>query len=444
MSLKNFGLLLLTTCCFLTQVLVAEEDFPPTRAAVECTPRGGLPHFIEKAEKGSELKVAYLGGSITAQAGWRVKSLAYLNKKYPQSHFSEINAAIGGTGSDLGVLRIDHDVFLGKPDLLFVEFAVNDGSALPEEIVRSMEGIVRKTWKQFPNCDICFVYTFNEPLVKDLQAGNFNRSAATMEVVADYYDIPTIHMGVEAVRLFSEGKLLIKAPEAKMEKVSGDDLNVSAKIAVGADGKIPFSKDGTHPYIDTGHQLYMEAIERSLPSIVKASSSVEPHQLKSPYNPKNYEVSKMLTMDKATQTGTWTQLPNDSGLGKDFSSKIDSLWKDEPGAELSFSFKGSTVKIYDLLGPDCGKLEITLDGSPTTNARFDGYCSYSRLALLGVAKEVDPTLTHTVRVKVLSDKLDKAKLLLDRYKDDYKKFPEKYAETFWYSGAIFVVGELIK
>ena len=240
---------------------------------MECTPRDGWPNFFAKAAKGGEFKVAYLGGSITAQPGWRVKSLAWLNAKYPKSKFSEINAAIGGTGSDLGVLRIEHDVLNAKPDLLFVEFAVNDGGAAPEEIIKSMEGIVRKTWKTLPACDICFVYTFTTAYLAELKTGKFNRSAATMEVVADNYGIPTIHMGLEAVRLESEGKLLMQAPEAKVENVAGDVLNVEAKIAVNADGKIPFSKDGVHPYTDTGHQLYMNAIARSIPAILKAGGT---------------------------------------------------------------------------------------------------------------------------------------------------------------------------
>jgi hypothetical protein len=424
--------------------LFAQEDFPAPRDAVECTPRAGLPNFLAKANQGGDFKVAYLGGSITAQAGWRVKSLAFLNQQYPKSKLTEIAAAIGGTGSDLGVLRIDHDVLSRQPDLLFVEFAVNDTGTPPEEIVRSMEGIVRKTWKTFPKCDICFVYTFNQSTIKELQTGKLNRSAATMEVVADFYNIPTIHLGLEAVRLEAEGKLLLKAPEAKMERVSGDELNQSSKVPVGTDGKIPFSKDGTHPYIDTGHQLYEEAIERSFPKIVSASRNLEKHQLKSPYNPKNYENSVMLSMDQVAQSGTWTKLPNDNGLGKDFASKVESLWKAEPNAELSFSFKGSAVKIYDLLGPDSGKIQISIDGQISNILRFDGYCTYNRLSLVGVANDLDEKKVHQVSIKVLSEKIEKEKILFDRNRADLTKSPEKYEGANWYAGAIFLVGELVK
>lgn len=428
----------------LAGMMMAQDVFPPVRKAVECTPRAGLPNFFAKAAAVGEFKVAYLGGSITAQTGYRIKSLAYLNQKYPNCKFSEINAAIGGTGSDLGVLRIDHDVFLGKPDLLFVEFAVNDAGQQPEEIVRAMEGIVRKTWKQFPECDILFVYTFTEALLKDLKTGNFNRSAATMEVVADHYGIPTIHMGLEAVRLESEGKLLMKAPEAKMDRVSGDELNQASKAVVGPDGKIAFSKDGVHPYTDTGHQLYEEAIERSMPGIIAASGKAAPHTLIAPYNPKNYDRSVMLPIDAGVQAGPWTKLPAGEGLGKSFGSRVESLWKAEPDATLSFSFKGSAVKIYDLLGPDCGKIEVTINGKVSTPNRIDAYCTYHRLALLSVGNNLDETVTHTVSIKVFHDKLDKAKILFPQNRPDLEKNPAKYDGANWYAGAIFIIGELIK
>jgi hypothetical protein len=59
---------------------------------------------------------------------------------YPDAGFSEPNATIGGTGSDLGVFRLNQDVLDHKPDLMFIEFAVNDGGAALERIQRRMEG----------------------------------------------------------------------------------------------------------------------------------------------------------------------------------------------------------------------------------------------------------------------------------------------------------------
>ena len=107
--------------------------------------RNGLPNFFAKAMNGDSVTVAYFGGSITAQNGWRTTSLDWFKTRFPKARFTEINAAIGGTGSDFGVFRLKDHVLKFKPDLVFVEFAVNDGNASSEKIIRSMEGIVRQT-----------------------------------------------------------------------------------------------------------------------------------------------------------------------------------------------------------------------------------------------------------------------------------------------------------
>ena len=187
-------------------------------AAQECRPRAGLPNFLAKAKTpGAEVTVGYLGGSITAQNGWRPKTLAHFQQTWPQAKFREINAAIGGTGSDLGVFRLEQDVLSARPDLLFVEFAVNDGGAAPEQIHRCMEGIVRQTWKALPDCDICFVYTLTEALLPAMLNGKFQRSASAMEGIADHYGIPTIHMAIEVAKLAKEGRLIWKGQLPKTE-----------------------------------------------------------------------------------------------------------------------------------------------------------------------------------------------------------------------------------
>ena len=173
-----FSLLLVAPQAMHAQAATAET---PLVAAEECRPRAGLANFFAKANQaGAEVKVAYLGGSITAQNGWRPKTLAYFQKTYPTAKFSETNAAIGGTGSDLGVFRLKQDVLDSKPDLMFVEFAVNDGGADPKQIHRCMEGIVRQTWKALPQCDICFVYTVTEALIPPMLDGKFPRAASAM------------------------------------------------------------------------------------------------------------------------------------------------------------------------------------------------------------------------------------------------------------------------
>ena len=98
-----------------------------------------------------------------------MKSLDWFRQEFPKAHIEGINAGIGGTGCELGAYRLAHDVLCHKPDLLFIEFAVNDNADPSEQIVRTMEGIVRQAWQAEPELDICFVYTIEQSYLSDLQ-----------------------------------------------------------------------------------------------------------------------------------------------------------------------------------------------------------------------------------------------------------------------------------
>ena len=99
-----------------------------------------LKNAIEKAQKGEKVTIAYLGGSITegAMAHPNEASYAYLSYKYFRDTYGKgdgsnvkyLNAGMSGTPSILGMIRYDKDVTLraeSAPDIVFVEFAVNDG-----------------------------------------------------------------------------------------------------------------------------------------------------------------------------------------------------------------------------------------------------------------------------------------------------------------------------
>ncbi len=409
-------------------LLAAAQDYPLVKAE-ECRPRGGLPNFLEKLKGTGELKVAYLGGSITAAPGWRVKSLAWLKQQYPAAKLSEIHAAIGGTGSDLGVFRLGHDVLRHKPDLLFVEFAVNDGGASPEKIHQAMEGIVRQTWKADPATDICFVYTLAQNQLKDLENGLFQRSASAMEALADLYGIPSIHFGVDVARRVKDGRLIFKGEKPK-------DFDPA---------KLPqlFSTDAVHPLIETGHELYLQSIVRSWEPIRAASGKAGPHALPAPLRADNWEAAKMVPLQPGMLQGKWEKLdPARSDRAKSFSNRMGDLWKAvEPGASLSFTFNGTYAAVYDLLGPDGGLLDVEVDGKPAKAvARIDGFCTYARIATLSLGTL--PAGGHTVKITLKADAPDKAKILFEQNRPDLEKNPAKYKDNVWHASMLMLLGDL--
>lgn len=110
--------------------------------------------FAAKAEKREPVSVVFFGGSLTFGANasdpnvtsYRGRMMQWLREKYPRTPIAFHDAAIGGTGSQLGMFRLERDVLRHKPDLVFLDFTVNDGAeesdlaslAAYERIVREL------------------------------------------------------------------------------------------------------------------------------------------------------------------------------------------------------------------------------------------------------------------------------------------------------------------
>jgi lysophospholipase L1-like esterase len=410
----------------------ADKDFPLVEAR-EVTPRGGLPNFFRKAQTtGAEIKVGYLGGSITAQNGWRVQTLAHFKQAYPQASFTEINAAIGGTGSDLGVFRVRQDVLSKGPDLLFVEFAVNDGGADPQRIIRSMEGIVRQTWKANPGTDICFVYTLTEALSPPMLEGKLQRSASAMEKVADFYGIPSIALGMEVAKLAKAGRLVWRAKLPKTE---------AEKAALA--GKFVFAPDSVHPHESTGHVLYTQAIVRSLPALAIANATPTPHASNLALDPANYERATLvpITAAKLSADLSPADMATDA-FAKRWSNRLPAMVRlTKPGQSIEFKFQGTHCAVYDVVGPAGGMVAVTLDGKAQKSVpRIDAYGTYPRLSTFIVGTDLSEG-EHAVRLELLAEPIDKAAVLA-KNKNKIDR-PERFAPLEFHPGGLLIVGELV-
>lgn len=114
--------------------------------------RARLAKVFKKAQAGEKITVAYLGGSIT-QGSSAGNDLCYarlttnwLMEKFPSAEIEYVNAGIGATGSYIGVYRTDRDVLCHNPDLVFVDFSVNDTTENTQRNIASYDGVLRKLW----------------------------------------------------------------------------------------------------------------------------------------------------------------------------------------------------------------------------------------------------------------------------------------------------------
>ena len=430
MRLSILPVILLATGIFFSVCLSAgetsKEKSPLTTAPIfkmqEFHQRNGLPNVFKKIATQRQVRIGYIGGSITeAKDGWRDLTFSWFRLTYPQTAFYQVNATIGGTGSNLGVFRMEHDVFTSKPDLLFVEFAVNDAGSTREDILKSIEGLIRKTWITFPNTDMCLVYTTAESYVNDLVNGKPHHASEAMEELAQHYGIPSIHMGMVIARLYAKGKLILSGEPSENERT------------------IVFTKDHTHPLSESGHPLYASVVVKYLAKMGKFAA-LKKHELPAPYVPQNWQEAKMIDVSQTDRIGDWTMLPEDSPLVQQFRQFMPSIYQAKPGAMMRFKFKGRVLGIYDCIGPGTGTIEISVDGNKEEIARFDQWCENYRKHNFFV-KELEDKV-HEVEIRVLDKKIDKAPIMLK------KKIiivdHAKYAGLDWYPANVMIVGELLK
>lgn len=404
--------------------------------------RDGLSNLIAKLLEDQDVTIAYLGGSITAQPGYRTQTFQWFKDTWPVVKFTQVDAAIGGTGSSLGAFRLYNDVLSKNPDLVFIEFAVNDYEASREcieNIVDSVEGIIRQIIRYNPNIDMCFIYTITEQMLDDLKSGLELPSIIAHERVAGHYGLPSINVMQTVAELERKGKLIMKGSEGKLEVVSGESLDVAVDIPVNDKGQIVFSKDGVHPYLNSGHKVYTKSIIEAISAMNKTSKAV-PHELVTPLNDGNLEKAKMIPLSKLDLDGDWDNY--------DWSSLILSLGikarmpeikvTKNAGDSICFKFTGTTVGIYDIMGPSGGIIECDIDGHKSYISSFDKYCTYYRIG--SKTFDLDDGF-HLVQFTMSDQDINKTEILkqIGNVMDD----PSRFAEKTWYIGNILLIGDLI-
>lgn len=71
----------------------------------------------------------------------------------------------------MGIFRLDRDLLSGKPDLVFIEFSVNDAGTDYNEIITNAETILRKIYLADPHTDIVFIHTMTRGMAENLASG---------------------------------------------------------------------------------------------------------------------------------------------------------------------------------------------------------------------------------------------------------------------------------
>lgn len=155
---------------------------------------------IAKARAGEDVNIGYIGGSITEGAAADPNENCYaalfakaFGERYginggENVHF--VNAGMSGTPSSLGIVRYERDVVdkLGKaPDILFIEFAVNDYGECTNG--GAYEGLIRRGLQS----DAAVVLIFSIFKQNKFDSNRVMESAYIP--YGEHYDLPMVSMG---------------------------------------------------------------------------------------------------------------------------------------------------------------------------------------------------------------------------------------------------------
>jgi lysophospholipase L1-like esterase len=354
--------------------------------------------FDRRARAGETLTVVFFGCSLTwgadstdpVETSYRAVVARKLAERYPRAHVVCHDAAIGGTDSRLGVFRFARDVARRKPDLVFMDFTLNDDSekADPDHLA-SYEAILRRAIGEL-HVPVVQMILCSKDQVACLDLTRFKTRTAHLQLAQAY------HAGVgDALALMQER---LRAGKLDLDQVWDNP------------------EDGTHPG-DLGYALYAEAAMQGFDAAVAGKLAC---QVPAAWvNASTYgEVARVPLVSLAPLPAGWAVAkPNRTAAWYD--SQM-SRWLDDearatkaadgpnPGT-WTFSFRGATVFLYGEANLTGGKLRVQVDGQAPPG-RPDGildcrtpHHDTSKLAV-AIATGLDPTIEHTLMLAPAEDR----------------------------------------
>lgn len=344
--------------------------------------------FDARAQKGEQLVVVFFGGSLTwgaqstdpQRTSYRALVCERLKKTYPKARFEFWDSAIGGTGSQLGAFRLDRDVLAHKPDLVFLDFTINDDpytTPPDQDRLASYESLVRRMVQAgIPLVQVIL------PAKQDVLPNPKPRPLDPKhKEIAQAYGLP-----------IADAVALVQSRVAE-GKATPDQLWDAAP-------------DATHPG-DAGYALYAEVAWQAFEQAIeqKTQSRVPAAML----NADTYMAVnrfKLPTLEKLPR-GWKTALPTRSAVAYDFTPSrwmetvaVASLAKDEAAPEpLVLKVQGSNLMFFGEATPKSGKYRVLVDGKEVKARDIGAMAVHGNWRYVEMlAQNLDATVPHRVEI----------------------------------------------
>lgn len=334
---------------FSTQI--SHDDDSPKYQTHKCEPldasdyhqlRGGLRNSFTKFEHEKTGRIAFLGGSITYNSGWRDSICEYFQTRFPETEFDFIPAGIPSMGSTPSAFRLERDILsAGKIDLILQEAAVNDAvnGRTPDEQIRAMEGIVRHLRMSNPDIDIIIMHFADPDKIEDYNKGIEPEVIMNHNLVAEHYQIPAINLAKEVADRINNGEFSWK-----------DDFR------------------DLHPS-PFGQGIYARSIICFLSGIYPdqfySGEKLSSHKLPDKIDKFAYDQGSLVDIDAAILSEGWSidksWNPKDGTNTRPGFVDVPMLVSDNPGSLIKLNFKGSVIGIVVAAGDDAGVIEYRID-----------------------------------------------------------------------------------
>lgn len=370
---------------------IVKNSFPvkkPLRNESYFNVRNGLKNAYIAIAENKKATVAFLGGSITYNKGWRDKTCAYLKEAFPATEFRFIAAGIPSLGSLPHAFRMQRDLLdSGKIDLLFVEAAVNDRANGTDSLtqVRSLEGIIQHAKAANPNMDIVLMSFADPAKTKDYDNCKEPVEIKNHELVAAHYQLPSINLAKEI-----------------RDKIQNNEFSWAYDF-----------KD-LHPSV-FGQELYFSTIKSLLKQSFNHNNILTDKSLSlKPLNKGSFNRGKYYSIENAQHDAQWMLdkdwTPTDGLPTREGFVHVPMLVATTPESTLSLKFKGTAVGISIISGADAGIISYSIDNAPFKNldlyTQWSGQLHLPWYLILGA--DLSPK-THTLRLKISTEKNPKSK-----------------------------------
>lgn len=252
----------------------AAEEMLPLLMYTQGSP-ARVANVIKKLKAGEEVTIAYLGGSITQGTGadnencYAALTTKWIESRYPDAKVNYVNAGIGATGSYIGVHRCDAQVLSHDPDLVFIDFSVNDESQNNALNKLTYEGLIRKILNHSADTGIiCIAMTQdNGTSVQDCHGE-----------VTEKYSVPFVSYHDAMLNFLSTN-------DVQWSDISGDNIHPNMS---------------GHAILSAMLTTYLQYIDDNLDSIDEAVPELAPAGDEGA----KYEKAVLLTTDEAQPVST--------------------------------------------------------------------------------------------------------------------------------------------